>query len=47
VTGTAFGQHDLGWLRKHLPSDGGVLLNDITSGRVCFGRLGSRRPATS
>ena len=23
VTGTAFGQHDLGWLRKHLPEDGG------------------------
>jgi 4-methylaminobutanoate oxidase (formaldehyde-forming) len=40
VTGTAFGQHDLGWLRKHLPADGGVLLNDITSGRVCFGLWG-------
>jgi 4-methylaminobutanoate oxidase (formaldehyde-forming) len=40
VTGTAFGQHDLGWLRKHLPDDGGVLLNDITSGRVCFGVWG-------
>jgi len=43
VTGTAFGQHDLGWLRKHLPSDGSVFLNDITSGRVCFGVWG---PAT-
>src|SRR6185437_13848369 len=40
VTGTAFGQHDLGWLRKYLPSDGGVLINDITSGRVCFGLWG-------
>jgi 4-methylaminobutanoate oxidase (formaldehyde-forming) len=40
VTGTAFGQHDLGWLRKHLPDDGSVLLNDITSGRVCFGLWG-------
>ncbi|MFL5750588.1 MAG: FAD-dependent oxidoreductase [Chloroflexota bacterium] len=40
VTGTAFGQHDLGWLRKHLPHDRSVLLNDITSGRVCFGVWG-------
>jgi 4-methylaminobutanoate oxidase (formaldehyde-forming) len=40
ITGTAFGQHDLGWLRKHLHADGGVLLNDITSGRVCFGLWG-------
>jgi glycine cleavage system aminomethyltransferase T len=40
VTGTAFGQHDLGWLRKHLPSDGSVLINDLTSGRVCFGLWG-------
>jgi glycine cleavage system aminomethyltransferase T/glycine/D-amino acid oxidase-like deaminating enzyme len=42
VTGTAFGQHDLGWLRKHLPDDGSVLLNDITSGRVTFGLWGPR-----
>jgi glycine cleavage system aminomethyltransferase T/glycine/D-amino acid oxidase-like deaminating enzyme len=42
ITGTAFGQHDLGWLRKHLPDDGSVLLNDITSGRVCFGVWGPR-----
>ncbi|MEO8437132.1 MAG: FAD-dependent oxidoreductase [Chloroflexota bacterium] len=42
VTGTAFGQHDLGWLRRHLPDDGSVLLNDITSGRVCFALWGPR-----
>jgi glycine cleavage system aminomethyltransferase T/glycine/D-amino acid oxidase-like deaminating enzyme len=42
VTGTAFGQHDLGWLRKHLPDDGSVLINDITSGRVCFAVWGPR-----
>ena len=42
VTGTAFGQHDLGWLRKHLPDDGSVLINDITSGRVCLGLWGPR-----
>ena len=47
VTGTAFGQHDLGWLRRHLPDDGSVLLNDITSGRVLLrtvGAAGARHP---
>ncbi len=42
VTGTAVGQHDLGWLRRHLPDDGGVFLTDLTSGRVCFGLWGPR-----
>ena len=42
VTGTAFGQHDLGWLRRHLPADGSVLINDLTPGRVCFGLWGPR-----
>jgi 4-methylaminobutanoate oxidase (formaldehyde-forming) len=42
VTGTAFGQHDLAWLRKHLPDDGSVVLNDTTSSRVCFGLWGPR-----
>ena len=42
VTGTAFGQHDLAWLRRHLPDDGSVQLNDLTSGRVCFGLWGPR-----
>jgi glycine cleavage system T protein len=42
VTGTAFGQHDLGWLRKHLPQNASVLINDITSGRVCLGLWGPR-----
>jgi heterotetrameric sarcosine oxidase gamma subunit len=40
VTGTAVGQHDLAWLRRHLPDDGSVQLNDLTSGRVCFGLWG-------
>jgi heterotetrameric sarcosine oxidase gamma subunit len=42
VTGTAVGQHDLAWLRSHLPDDGSVTLNDLTSGRVCFGLWGPR-----
>jgi 4-methylaminobutanoate oxidase (formaldehyde-forming) len=42
VTGTAFGQHDLAWLRNHLPDDGSVQLSDVSSGRVCFGLWGPR-----
>jgi glycine cleavage system aminomethyltransferase T/glycine/D-amino acid oxidase-like deaminating enzyme len=42
ITGTAFGQHDLGWLRKHAPRDGTVLINDLTSGRACLGLWGPR-----
>ena len=42
VTGTAVGQHDLGWLRGHLPDDGSVIINDVTSGRVCFALWGPR-----
>jgi 4-methylaminobutanoate oxidase (formaldehyde-forming) len=40
VTGTAVGQHDLAWLRAHLPDDGSVRLTDLTSGRSCFGLWG-------
>src|SRR6476659_369862 len=42
VTATAVGQHDLAWLRSHLPPDGSVQLNDLTSGRVCYGLWGPR-----
>ena len=42
VTGTAFGQHDLGWLRRHDTRDGSVFISDLTSGRVCFGLWGPR-----
>jgi 4-methylaminobutanoate oxidase (formaldehyde-forming) len=42
VTGTAFGQHDLGWLRRHLPDDGSVRVEDVSSSRVCFGLWGPR-----
>ncbi len=36
VTGTAFINHDLHWLRKHLPSDGSVSVADVTSSRACI-----------
>lgn len=31
TTGTAFGPHDLDWMRRHLPEDGSVVLRDVTS----------------
>jgi glycine cleavage system T protein len=42
VTGTAFGNHDMSWVRKHLPVNGSVQLNDVTSALACFGLWGPR-----
>ena len=42
VTGTAFGNHDLGWIRKHLPDDDSVDVRDVTSSRACLGLWGPR-----
>ena len=42
VTGTAVGNHDLGWIRKHLDNASGVEVRDITSSRACFGLWGPR-----
>jgi 4-methylaminobutanoate oxidase (formaldehyde-forming) len=42
VTGTAFGNHDLGWIRKHAPDDGTVAVRDVTSARACLGLWGPR-----
>jgi 4-methylaminobutanoate oxidase (formaldehyde-forming) len=42
VTGTAFGNHDLAWVRKHAPTDGTVQVADVTSSRVAFGLWGPR-----
>ncbi|HEX2587637.1 MAG TPA: FAD-dependent oxidoreductase [Gaiellales bacterium] len=42
VTGTAFGNHDMAWVRKHMPDDGSVQLNDVTSAYACFGLWGPR-----
>jgi glycine cleavage system T protein len=36
VTGTAFGNHDRAWIARHLPHDGSVYLNDLTSAYACF-----------
>jgi 4-methylaminobutanoate oxidase (formaldehyde-forming) len=40
VTGTAFGTHDMTHLRRYMPLDGSVYINDLTSARTCFGLWG-------
>jgi 4-methylaminobutanoate oxidase (formaldehyde-forming) len=40
VTGTAFGQHDLAWIRSHAPDDGSVHVDDVTSSYACLGLWG-------
>jgi glycine cleavage system aminomethyltransferase T/glycine/D-amino acid oxidase-like deaminating enzyme len=40
VTGTAFGQHDLAWIREHAPADGSVSVEDVTSKYACLGIWG-------
>jgi glycine cleavage system aminomethyltransferase T/glycine/D-amino acid oxidase-like deaminating enzyme len=42
VTGTAFGNHDREWMRRHLPGDGSVRIGDVTSQWACFGIWGPR-----
>jgi glycine cleavage system aminomethyltransferase T/glycine/D-amino acid oxidase-like deaminating enzyme len=42
VTGTAFGNHDLSWIRRHAPDDGSVRLADVTSRWACFALWGPR-----
>jgi 4-methylaminobutanoate oxidase (formaldehyde-forming) len=42
VTGTAFGNHDLAWIRRHADDDGEVLVSDVTSARACLGLWGPR-----
>ncbi|HEX6582840.1 MAG TPA: FAD-dependent oxidoreductase [Thermoleophilaceae bacterium] len=42
VTGTAFGNHDRQWIRRHLPGDGSVQVRDVTSAWACFGIWGPR-----
>src|SRR6187551_1873018 len=42
VTGTAFGQHDLAWIRQHVSDDGAIQVADETSTHACFGVWGPR-----
>jgi len=40
VTGTAFGRHDLAWIREHAPD--GVAVDDVTRDYACLGLWGPR-----
>ncbi len=40
ITGTAFGTHDLHWIRSHLPEDGSAYALDLTSSLCCVGIWG-------
>ncbi len=42
VTGTAFGNHDREWIRRHLPADGSAAVQDVTSAWACLGIWGPR-----
>jgi glycine cleavage system aminomethyltransferase T/glycine/D-amino acid oxidase-like deaminating enzyme len=42
VTGTAFGNHDLSWIRRHAPEDGSVRCSDVTARWACFALWGPR-----
>jgi glycine cleavage system T protein len=42
VTGTAFGQHDLAWIRQHVLDNGSVHVTDETSAYACFGIWGPK-----
>ena len=42
VTGTAFGNHDREWIRRHVPDDGSVQVRDVTAASSCFGIWGPK-----
>jgi len=42
VTGTAFGNHDREWMRRHVPDEEEVRIHDVTSRWACFGIWGPR-----
>ena len=42
VTGTAFGRHDLSFLREHAPREGSVQVEDVTSAYACIGLWGPK-----
>ena len=42
ITGTAFGQHDMSWLRLNMPEDGSVTIEDVGSSYTCLGLWGPK-----
>ncbi len=42
ITGSAFGGHDMDWIRRHAPRDGAVTVRDVTTELACIGLWGPR-----
>jgi 4-methylaminobutanoate oxidase (formaldehyde-forming) len=42
VTGSAFGAHDMGWIRSNSPTDGTVIVSDLTSARAVLNIVGPK-----
>ena len=42
VTGSAFGAHDMGWVRSNSPDDGSVIIRDLTSARAVVNVVGPK-----
>ncbi len=42
ITGTAFGQHDLSWMRLNIPENNLAIVEDVTSTKACIGLWGPR-----
>jgi len=42
ITGTAFGQHDISYLRLNMPEDGSVAIEDVGSSYACIGLWGPK-----
>ena len=42
VTGAAFGAHDMGWIRSNSPTDGSVIVRDLTSARAVINLCGPK-----
>jgi sarcosine dehydrogenase len=42
VTGSAFGAHDMGWVRNNAPTDGSVIVRDLTSARAVINLVGPK-----
>jgi len=40
ITGSAFGVHDISWIRRHLADGGGVRIRDVTDEFACIGLWG-------
>jgi glycine cleavage system T protein len=42
ITGTAFGEHDISWMRLNMPEDGTVMVDDVSPQYACIGLWGPK-----